>query len=649
MSSLEDEHAFTPHLSHPLYIFIMSLPYESYFSDDDHIVDDSDFSELDSEHPTVSPEVWGGDLYQNAWQHSTHHIDNPCEPRGMHSREIDFLTTYTAPPSMFGGSRGIDVNRVRPVLINLAIQIYGFVRCEDRSNLQIFSSVNGILMALGLDVTLYRWIAEELWHMVTGKNVRPESLEQLGEALGKDAVKYVTANLKIIVEKVIKFCSAALIAPSLMQSRSQYFKHVGNALNKCKFTSFTCAALSVDSVASMLAHCVSRTIEVLVNWTFPDDVNELLKESVLMRQEVENTLPVMSRETRDHLVFNLQGLAARLTSLHMKTRGDRFTVAQALLKELELVIKLKNRTSKYAIDTRRVPPPISINIIGEPAIGKSEIINVLLHIIASVKREGPNACPYEPHEICDAPMSKYFNCLSNDTKVVIFDDINAVARQGEKADCVAARWAENIIQLVNCHGFKPELAKAEDKGTVQPHLHAVISTSNYKNRYGNTPGLNEPWAVFRRVDQCFAELKTDFMGADGKLDISKLVAAGNNLYEINPWKLSYKRFNLKKALEVRASNPIDHGIDDSLWEYITFEYNGVERTTEDMTFDMFRELFRQQTHKDSDAGDIIKKMDEATVSLLFPNLNLAGEHSIAASDEGHAEPVVQPQDRKSVV
>lgn len=616
-------------------------------SDYDPIVDNVDVS------PMVSPQLRDGAMYEDAWQHSTHHLNNPREPVGP-VNDIDFLSVYTAPPNIFRGSRGIDVNKVRPVLVNLAIQIYGFVRCEDRSNIQIFSSVNGILMALGLDVTLYKWIAEELWHLVTGKHVRPESLEQLGEALGKDAVKYVTANLAKIVEKVIKFCSAALIAPSLMASKSQYFKHVGNALNKCKFTSFTCAALSVDSVASMLAHCVSRTIEVLVNWTFPDEVNELLRESVLMRTQVEEELKTMSRETRDHLVFNLQGLAARLTNLHFKMRGDRFTVAQALLKELDLVVKLRNTVGKHAIDTRRVPIPISLNIIGEPAIGKSEIINVVMHIIASVKREGPNSCPYEPHEICDAPMSKYFNNLTNQTRVVIFDDINAVARQGEKADCVAARWAEHLIMLVNPHGFKPELARAEDKGTVQPHLDVVISTANFENQNGNIYGMNNWHAVARRLDKMFVELKDDYMGSDGKLDVSKLAAKGGSLYEINPWKISYKVFNLKKALQLKMANrtssegdvPTNNCVENNLWEYVTFEYNGEQLYSQDITFDMLRELLRQRVNRESNDGDVIRQLDKATISLLFPGTApIEQPEAVEAAVGGDEVLVVQPQTR----
>jgi hypothetical protein len=550
--------------------------------------------------------------------------------------EIDFIREYTTPPNVTNPLANVQMDKIGRTFVNVATQVYGLVSTTDRRYRHLLVGIHGVLMALGLDSTVYSWIVKDIWGVMLGNSVRPESLEDFGEALGKDAVKYITDNLTKIVESIVKFCSAALIAPSLMQSKAVYFKNIGHVLDKARLSSMSAAAVTTEGVVSMLAHCVSRAVEHLVNWTFPDEVNQVLRESVLLRDRANENLKVLTRDIRDHLVIDLQGMAARLTTLHLKMRGDKFTVAQALLKELDLVIKLRNTVSKHAIDSKRVQVPISINIIGEPAIGKSEIINVMMHIIASVKRTGPNAGPYQPHEVCDAPLSKYFNGLTNDTKVIIFDDLNAVARQGEKADCVAARWAEFLIQLINNHGFKPELAQADMKGTVQPHCDAVISTSNVENQNGNMAGMNNLHAVARRFAKVFAELKPQFM-TDGKLDVSKVAAAGNSIYEINPWKLSYRQFNLQKAREIKHSNPSSSGIENSLWEHVTFEYQGRQVSSDNMTFDMFRELFRQQVNAETNAGEAIKKMDNAAIALLFPG------HAVAQEIEAVATPTVDPE------
>jgi len=531
----------------------------------------------------------------------------------------DFLSHETRALVLRNPVKGSQEDKTGRILLNLAIQVYGFVKCKDRSVFQIIASVDAILMALGLDSAIYDWVAKELWSLATGLEVRPESLEDFGEAMGKDVMKYISTNLTNIVEKIIKFCSAALIAPSLMSSRLHYLNNIGRALHKTRLASFTSASLTVDGVVAMLAHCISRGIEYLINWSFPDDVNTLLRESVSLRESVEASLAIMDRETRDEMLMVLEAMQMRLTNKHMSVRGDKFTIAQALLKELDMVTKITSRVRSHAIHSMRVPAPLSVMLVGEPAIGKSELTKIVTYIVASVKRPGRDSMPYQQHEICYAPMSKYWNRLSNDTKVVIFDDVNALVKNGETSQCVAANWAEQLIQLVNNQGFMPELAEAEKKGTVQPHLDAVISTANAENRYGNAPGMANVDAVFRRYDMIDVVLKDKYRGPDGQIDFTLVAADGRDIYTVNPWKLSYKKYNLKLARRA-TQRSTKRGIDDDLWEFVTFTYRGVERTSEDITLDMLRELFKQQSHLQDSNGASISAMDKCTRKLLFPGV-----------------------------
>ena len=151
----------------------------------------------------------------------------------------------------------------------------------------------------------------------------------------------------------------------------------------------------------------------------------VLRESSLLRESVESSLISMDRETRDDMLDSLSAMQGRLTSKHMSVRGDKFTVAQALLKELDAVTKAITRVRRFAPHSMRVPAPLSVMLVGEPAIGKSEVVKIIMYIIASVKRPGPDSMPYKTHEICTASLSKYWNNMTNDTRVVLFDDVGA--------------------------------------------------------------------------------------------------------------------------------------------------------------------------------------------------------------------------------
>lgn len=539
----------------------------------------------------------------------------------MHNASsLDFISNETAPFDVRNPMKGLQLDKIGHVLTNLAIQIHAFIKCKDRSFCQILSSVNGILMALGLDTHVYNWVTSEICSLAAGYEVRPESLEELGEALGKDAVKFIATNLTLIVEKMVKFFSAALIAPSLMRSKVHYLQNIGRALDRTRLSSFMSATLTVDGIVSMLAHCVTRGVEYLVNWSFPDEINTLLRESGSLREAVEGTLPTMDRETRDEMLIDLTATRSRLVDKHGSMRDDRFTVAQALLRELDAVTRLITRVRNYAIHSARVPAPLSVMLVGEPAIGKSELTKMVMYIVAAVKRAGPNCSPYAPHEVCTAPMSKYWNNMTNDTKVVIFDDVNALVKAGETSQCVAANWAEQLIQLVNNQGFTPELAEAHLKGTVQPRLDVVISTANDENRYGNAPGMRNLDAVFRRYDMIDVTLKEDFKGLDGQIDFQRVAEAGDDIYSVNPWRLSYKKYNLSKARELSRHSVTQRGVDPELWEHVQFNYHGETRVSDDITLDMLREIFSQQTSTHTVNSDSITRMDAATRRHLFPDL-----------------------------
>jgi hypothetical protein len=536
------------------------------------------------------------------------------------STNFDFFATETRPLDLRNPFKGLEVEKIGHVLVNLAIQIYGFVKCKDRGFCQIVASVNGILMALRLDTRVYDWVATEIWSLVTGDAVSPQSLEELGEALGKDAVKFVSTNLNSIVERVVKFCSAAFIAPSLLRSKAHYLRNIGSVLEKTRLSSFTSATLTVDGIVSMLAHCMTRAVEYLVNWSFPDEVTTLLRESSALRETVEATLLVMDRATRDEMLISLSNVQAKLTDKHLSVRVDKFTVAQALLKELDTVSRLITRVRNHAVHVLRVEAPLAFMVVGPPASGKSEFTKMLLYIVASIKRPGPGSMPYKSHEIVTAPSSKYWNNVTNDVRAIIFDDVGALTKPGETSQCVAARWGEGIIQLVNNQPFTPELAQAELKGTVQPRLDVVISTANEENRYGDAPSMNAPDAVFRRYDEINVRLKDEFKGPNGQIDFRLVAQGGGDVYSVSPWFIEVKRFNLSKATELARNSATKMGVNPGLWEHIEFIYQGEKRLSDDITLDMLRELCAQKAALHSSCGDAIKEMDARTKRRLFPDL-----------------------------
>ena len=561
---------------------------------------------------------WAAYMAQRQHYDEAHNEDQFVSP--CRNEIVDYVATQTGSPAVFNPLWKMDTTAFSTIAFNLCTQIVAFVTRQDRSFIQMVASLNGILMALKLDTHVYSWIVSEVCSLATGIEVRPESLEDMGEALGKDAVKFIASNLNSIAEKLVKYCSAALVAPSLLKSKTHYFKNLGHVLAKEKLTSFATASLSASALVAMMAHCVTRTVEYLVNWSFPDEINTLLRDSCQLREIVESTLATMDRETRDEMLLELDVVQTKLVNKHKDMRGDRFTIAQALLKELDSVNKMITRVRNYAIHSSRVPAPLSVMLVGEPAIGKSELTKLIMYMVASVKRPGDKSKPYDACEICTAPMSKYWNGMSNQTKVVIFDDVNALLKPGETSQFVAANWAEQLIQLVNNQGFTPELAEAHLKGTVQPHLDVVISTANDENRYGNAPGMRNVDAVFRRYDMIDVVLKDEFKGENGQIDFQRVAECGGDIYSANPWKLSYKKYNLSRAREISRDSACRRGIDPGLWEYITFKYQGNLCKSDDITLDMLRELFRQQTNTHNNHGDAITQMDEITRKHLFPGL-----------------------------
>jgi len=532
--------------------------------------------------------------------------------------EIDFFGQHTMPSASFMTMKPMfNMEEIGVTLVNLSIHIYDLVMTTDRTWRSLLTRVHAIMMTLDLDRKAYRWLAEDMLGLFSPTPVRPETLEGLGEAIGKDAAKFISSNLTKIVEKMIKFCSAAMVAPALMQNKGQYLKNIGYVLDKAKLSSFGAANLTVEAVVGMLAHCITRGLEFFVNASFPDEVNALLKQSTVLRASVDECLLVMDCETREDMLRDLNSMATQLTNMHLSVRGEKFTVAQALLHELELVLKLKAKTSQCGVSSERVQAPLSLNIVGDPAIGKTEITNTLIDIIASIKNGGTY---YQPNQRCKASLSKYWNNLTNESKVVIFDDLNASVRAGEKTESTHGKWAEGLIQMVNNCQFLPELAEAHLKGKIQPVLDAVISTSNEENKYGNIPGMGNKEAVFRRFHMIKCVLKDQFKTPEGTFNVAAVRAAGDTIYDVNPWKMCFLKFNLKKSQEMKSKDKIDNSIHDALWEPVTFMYEGQQRVSDDMTFDMFKALFTQLYNVDKDAGTTLREMNLNLQRRLFPNM-----------------------------
>ena len=555
---------------------------------------------------------------------------NSGEDSVEHSSDTSFFANDTRPFDARNPFKGFEIDNIGHVLTNLAVQIYGFATCQDRGFCQILASVNGILMALRLDKRIYDWVSTEIWSLVTGHEVNPQSLEELGEALGKDAVKFVTSNLSSIVERVIKFCSAAFIAPSLLRSKAHYLRNIGSVLEKTRLSSFTSATITVDGIVSMLARCMTRALEYLVNWSFPDEINLLLRESSTLRETVEATLSTMDRETRDEMLISLDIVQARLSAKHLSLYGERFTVAQALLKEFNMVSSMITRVRNHFVHTTRVPAPMAFMAVGEPGIGKSEFTKQLLYIAASVKRPGDNSMPYKSHEVVTAPPARFWNGMTNDVRAVIWDDVGVMCKPGETVQTIAAKFSEGIIQLVNNQPFTPELAEAEKKGTVQPRIHIVIATANDENRYADAATMGAPDAVFRRYDMIDVRLKDEFKGPNGMIDFNAIAATGMDLYTANPWDIEVRRYNLTRARELARHSSQRVGINPSLWEHIKFTYEGQERLSDNITLDMLRQICVEKAALQTTGGNAIEEMDLMTRRRLFPKME-------------ETEPVVQAQ------
>jgi len=497
---------------------------------------------------------------------------------------------------------------------SLSLQIVSFAKSKDKGPLQVLAFIDTLLHYLEVNKAVYGFCYQQFKNLMristsSSSTVEPQSFS---EAATADIIKYVTNNLDTIVKKLVGYISAIVIAPSCLGSSDAFTRMVGVALKSYKFTAINCTAAVVDSIATGLC-CVAQYI---VSCSFPNSVSALIRRSVEVRDDFVRKKDIFDEFIKADFDIMCLRLKGELSMAHSKYMGEeKMTLANAIFTELKLLTDLHTRILSISVKCKSGPRPISLLIIGEPAIGKSEATNTIVDMIGMLF----NGCPYTQAQLAPMVRSKFFDTVTNETKVLLLDDVGATSKVGETSEAITENYCRLLIDVVNNVTFRANKAVAEDKGKVSIECQAVIATCNWANRHTDIQSAETPSAALRRHDRVVMTLRDEYKDAKGMIDLQKIKNEGGNLYFINPWSISYYRYNFLKARKVTmASGPAAREvIHEELWEPIKFTRGDTLVESLDMTTSDLYMLLGEQINsgkRDSAAVDVIRK---ATANHLF--------------------------------
>lgn len=497
-------------------------------------------------------------------------------------------------------------------IASLGLQITSFVKSKDKSPLQILAFIDTLMHHLEVSDAAYDFCYAQFKKLmkIGSSKITPQSL---GEAVKADVIKYVKDHLNFIVKKMIGYVSAIMVAPSCLNSSDAFTRMVGIALKSQSFTAINCTSAVVDAIANGL----SSVARYLVGCTFPDAVSELIVRSVNVRDTFERNKDMFDAGMKsdfDELCCRLKG---QLHVAHAKYMSEeKMTIASAVLTEYKLLTALHTKLLRISVTCKASAAPLSLFILGDPAIGKSEALNMIMSMTGHLH----NGCPYSESQIAPMVRSKFYDTVTNETKVIVIDDVGATVKQGESSDAITENFARLLIDIVNNVTFRANKAIAEDKGQVAVEVQAVFATGNWASRNADIKSCETPSAALRRHDRVVLTLRDEYKTAHGKIDLQKIAAEGGNMFVINPWFICYYKYDFMRARELtNANNGAKEIIYEELWKPIEFARDGELVKSVDMsTTDLYQLLKEQiQTGKgDSAAVANIRKATSAHLATL---------------------------------
>ena len=477
---------------------------------------------------------------------------------------------------------------------SLGLQITSFVRSKDKGPLQVIAFIDTLMHHLEISGVTYDFCYAQfrkLLHLGTS-DVTPQSMS---EAVKADIIKYLKDNLNFVVKKMIGYVSAIMIAPTCLQSPHAFTRMVGVALKSQTFTAISCTGAVVDAIAAGL----SSVAHYVVGCTFPSSVADLIVRSVNVRDEFERIKDCFDAGTKSDFDDMCCRLKGQLRSAHNKyMTEEKMTIANAILTEYKLLAALHTRILRISVTCKASAAPLSLFILGDPAVGKSEALHMMMGMVGHLY----NGCPYTEAQIAPMVRSKFYDTVTNETKVIVIDDVGATVKQGESTDAITENYARLLIDVVNNVTFRANKAVAEDKGQVAVECQAVFATGNLASRNADIRACETPSAALRRHDRVVLTLREEYRNVHGKIDLKKIAAEGGNMYKINPWLISYYRYDFMEARKLTNST---HGgkeiIYEELWKPIKFSRDDTRVDSIDMsTVDLYSLLGEQI---DSGKGD----------------------------------------------
>jgi hypothetical protein len=199
-------------------------------------------------------------------------------------------------------------------------------------------------------------------------------------------------------------------------------------------------------------------------------------------EEVEATLKDPSKEA----VLYGRMLRVRAKELIRYHVAERWAVyAQKRLEKFETALQAAETAVFVVEEAQR---PLAVVIAGAQGIGKTEAINNMASLLASVHKGAPTM-----HGVFKRGLGQYCEGLDKDTKFMVFPDIGAGS--DETVDTHLGEW-----QAAADGNFAPNRAGLGEKGQVYPLL-GIIQGTNYlhmpsRKTYGNLT------AFHRRYDIC---------------------------------------------------------------------------------------------------------------------------------------------------
>jgi len=339
------------------------------------------------------------------------------------------------------------------------------------------------------------------------------------------------------VKQLLALTVGTVLAPNLLKSTGHMWRMIGKIVKKR------------ETKESVLENMVESTWEMLddgIDWLMNDettpDIAKTLAASKAMREHAGRNELSMNTIQRDEWKNNYQFVHDRLVKLYAReVKNSSFIHSSSLDRERELLHSAFCKILKVRPEDKK--EAICMIVVGSPGIGKS-MLSQLIQDIVAVSTQGTH---FDPMQVSVVGPTKFFDTLSTQTRCILVDDIMSGMLEGTQpnAACVNSKISELIIAAINPVVWTPPMASLEAKGNTYPDLALMIMTANWENGFGDMAQARCPGAAARRAMRFEVNLKPEYAGADGKLDLSKVDMS--DLYASCPWHITVKKYNVARA------------------------------------------------------------------------------------------------------